>query len=395
MSAEPVPNPRSAPDLAVEALNAVLRAQYLGAPLTIVDSGPGAGKTELVELVAAQEAAILLGRALIVTQTNEQACDVAARFASRFPSVPCALRVRETLEVPATVTAAPQLVLARDWRSLPSGPGVFIANAALWSFLDPHDAEPFSVQIIDEAYQLPDFRFHQIAQLGVRKVLVGDPGQILPILPKELERWKCEPAGPHVPCPQAMRVRFPQIRPVNLPITRRLPLDTVAVVQPAFYPSLPFVATAGAGARRLQAADGGTSLEDRAIDRALAGESIVHLTLPPFAIGEVDVLAAETIVRLLNALFARSASTLDDGRVIALTPRQVGVVCAHQAQATEVLSRLNGAAVDVLVETADSFQGLERAVMIVHHPLSGRSAADNFHADAGRLCVMMSRHRVS
>jgi hypothetical protein len=48
-----------------------------------------------------------------------------------------------------------------------------------------------------------------------------------------------------------------------------------------------------------------------------------------------------------------------------------------------------------LVETSDRFQGLERSVMLVYHPLAGRTDADAFHLDAGRLCVMLSRHRVA
>jgi hypothetical protein len=32
--------------------------------------------------------------------------------------------------------------------------------------------------------------------------------------------------------------------------------------------------------------------------------------------------------------------------------------------------------------------------MFVHHPLSGRADATAFHLDAGRLCVMLSRHRI-
>ncbi len=33
--------------------------------------------------------------------------------------------------------------------------------------------------------------------------------------------------------------------------------------------------------------------------------------------------------------------------------------------------------------------------MLVHHPLSGRADAGAFHLDAGRLCVMLSRHRIA
>jgi superfamily I DNA and/or RNA helicase len=73
----------------------------------------------------------------------------------------------------------------------------------------------------------------------------------------------------------------------------------------------------------------------------------------------------------------------------------IGVVCAHVAQVSAVKERLGSGLSEVYVETADRFQGLERAVMLVHHPLSGRVDADEFHTDAGRLCVMLSRHRIA
>jgi len=33
--------------------------------------------------------------------------------------------------------------------------------------------------------------------------------------------------------------------------------------------------------------------------------------------------------------------------------------------------------------------------MFVQHPLSGRADATDFHLDAGRLCVLLSGHRVA
>ncbi|MFF7459397.1 AAA domain-containing protein [Kitasatospora sp. NPDC008115] len=47
----------------------------------------------------------------------------------------------------------------------------------------------------------------------------------------------------------------------------------------------------------------------------------------------------------------------------------------------------------VTVDTANRFQGREFEIVIVVHPLSGRRYASAFHPDAGRLCVLTSRHR--
>ncbi len=44
------------------------------------------------------------------------------------------------------------------------------------------------------------------------------------------------------------------------------------------------------------------------------------------------------------------------------------------------------------VDTAERWQGLERGLMIVVHPLSGVVAPSAFDLETGRLCVMASRH---
>ncbi|GGO01438.1 hypothetical protein [Nocardia rhizosphaerihabitans] len=45
------------------------------------------------------------------------------------------------------------------------------------------------------------------------------------------------------------------------------------------------------------------------------------------------------------------------------------------------------------VDTANRLQGREFEIVIVIHPLSGRRDATAFHLEAGRLCVLASRHR--
>jgi len=47
----------------------------------------------------------------------------------------------------------------------------------------------------------------------------------------------------------------------------------------------------------------------------------------------------------------------------------------------------------IRVDTANRLQGAEFEVAIVLHPLPGRRDATAFHLEAGRLCVLASRHR--
>jgi len=47
----------------------------------------------------------------------------------------------------------------------------------------------------------------------------------------------------------------------------------------------------------------------------------------------------------------------------------------------------------VIVNTANQLQGLEFDLTISWHPLAGLARPDEFHLEAGRLCVMCTRHR--
>jgi hypothetical protein len=348
----------------------------------------------VVERLAAFEVGYGEGRPMVVTQTNEQAFDLARRIARGFARLPVTLFVQEDLTVPADLSTLPNLSIARSPRAIPGGRHIVVANAKRWSWMDRAATDPFTLQLVDEAYQLPDIGFQQIAGLAPHIVLIGDPGQIDPIITCPIERWAGERDGPHVPCPDATLARYPFLRPLTLPVTRRLLPDTVRVIQPAFYPTLAFTALVPPDGRGLSTQVGGMLPADRAIDLACRGVSLVGLEAPARVTGQVDEDLARAIVTLMERLFARGASVRDGQTTRPLEPEMVGVVCAHRTQVAAVRDRLPSALAPILVETANRYQGLERAVMLVYHPLSGRVDASAFHLDAGRLCVALSRHRV-
>ncbi len=383
-------------ELADEVARSVLKTQWEGEPAVRLDSPPGAGKTRMVEQLAVQSLGLLHERCMVATMTNEQAFDVARRLARGYPRLPFTLFVRDDLVVPDDLPALANLRIARNSREIPPRePCVVVSNAARWSWSDTTLFTSFALGIVDEAFQLPDYRFQQIAGLARRLVLVGDPGQIPPVVTCEVERWQCNPAGPHVACPRALVARHPGVRRLALPVSRRLVPDTVRLIQPAFYPDLPFSALSAPGERGLATGVGGATPLDRAIDLAARGASLVQAELPPLVAGEVDEALADAIVGLIGRLVQRQARIRDEDGEQPLVPRMIGVVCAHVAQVNAVRERLPATWADVLVETADRYQGLERPLMLVYHPLSGRADADAFHLDSGRLCVALSRHRVT
>src|SRR5699024_5471565 len=79
--------------------------------------------------------------------------------------------------------------------------------------------------------------------------------------------------------------------------------------------------------------------------------------------------------------------------VSAMTGEDVAVVVSHVAQASQVRALLAVDAPGVLVGTANALQGLERRAVVAYHPLAGRREVTTFTLDAGRACVMLSRHR--
>ncbi|TPQ48761.1 hypothetical protein C2U72_22025 [Prosthecomicrobium hirschii] len=373
------------------ALDAVLDSQWQGVPALVLRSPPGAGKTGVAQRVALQSATYLKERCMVVTQTNEQAFDLTRRLVANRAGLPIYMFARAGLNLPDDLRHEARLRLVERTGDLSAEPSITVGNAAKWSWIDSSDPM-FDMQVVDEAFQLPDYKYHLISNLAPRHALIGDPGQIDPFVSCEIERWRCDPSGPQVSCPAALVKRHPGVLQLVLPVSRRLNEDTVSLIQPAFYPDMPFRAMSRDRSVAFQVA--GIMPFDAALDGVATGASIVMVELPPQITGEVDRELAEELVASILRLLRRGPRMSDDGRVRDVTPADIGVVCAHVSQVNAVCERLGPGLSEVFVETANRFQGIERPFMFVHHPLSGRSDAKAFHLDAGRLCVMLSRHRI-
>jgi hypothetical protein len=112
-----------------------------------------------------------------------------------------------------------------------------------------------------------------------------------------------------------------------------------------------------------------------------------------------DSEAADAAAGLAARLLARQAVGIcerhPDGRP--LGPQDIGIGVRHRDQADQIrqaLARVAPAAAPMIrVDTANRLQGAEFEITIIVHPLSGRRDATAFHLEAGRLCVLASRHR--
>jgi hypothetical protein len=389
------------PDPVVESkkvVNDILRDIHRGSPALLIDSPPGAGKTWTGIRIAATAWGLLGENVMVACWTNRQAIDFAVRLAEEFTKVPVQLFIREDLAI-----VLPER--ARDLRNLTvvhrapdlGSQGVAVSNASKWvAYPIEHRYEWL---LVDEAYQLPDYRFQQLVGMADRYVLVGDPGQIPPLVRADTSPWGTDEAGPQMPCPRALVARHPDVDTRQLPVSWRLPTDSAEIVRSSFY-SFDFTSGDPEGRRRLQLEKGDGHVSDQVIDAlAHTRTSLVAALLEEEAVGtEVDSEIAMFMARTVARLLERRAVVTDGEDVLPLEARHVGIATAHRAQVAEIDSCLRSVGLatgpdGAVVETPERWQGLERPVMLVQHPLAGLGQASSFDLERGRLCVMLSRHR--
>lgn len=363
------------------------------AALTIVKAPPGAGKTYL--LVQLLEAGLKAGlRLAVATFTNAQADDVCKRFAQSVPKQ----RVTRWLSGSGAVASGfpANVDIERKGAGLPGGPCVVTATTSKWMLAD---APPFDVLLIDEAWQISWADFASMRSVAPRFVLIGDPGQIPPVVSVDTQRWETSPNAPHRPTPELLlNTRAESASLLELPASRRLPADAVDAVN-AFY-DFDFGAFAIEGDRFVDIA-GSAPKHVRPGLEQLRERSIVAMTLPTPDDGppaEVDDAIAELISDIVAGLLDGSTTVSDDTSTrkapLPLTVHDVGIVSTHRSMNTRIAFRLpRKFQRELRVDTPERWQGLERKVMIAVHPLSGVVRPEAFSLETGRLCVMASRHR--
>jgi hypothetical protein len=109
-----------------------------------------------------------------------------------------------------------------------------------------------------------------------------------------------------------------------------------------------------------------------------------------------DPDTARLVVDLVDRLRLRNPRLTCERqqRAKALDLSRVAIGVSHNQQKAMVRSLLAARGLDaVVVDTANKLQGLEFDVSVIWHPLAGLATADEFHLEAGRICVLSTRHR--
>jgi hypothetical protein len=218
---------------------------------------------------------------------------------------------------------------------------VATADKLLYESIDPALGK-FDLLICDESYQLTYSKLSPLFRLTEQMLWVGDPGQLRPLITAPVHRFESAPHRVHWAAPKELKRRLPDAPTEHLPVTRRLPQDTVDFVQPAFYPQLPFSSAVSPEDCLLQfIVPGNGDAIDRALDMMAEGLSIICLLLhgentPAGIIDyEVSELAAEVVTRFL----ARRPHWRGGGALVA---RDVGYADEHVVSGEQTAQMLRG-----------------------------------------------------
>ena len=120
------------------------------------------------------------------------------------------------------------------------------------------------------------------------------------------------------------------------------------------------------------------------LDLISTGATIVGI-LPPArtaGVDEVDEDVAALASEVIDRLLTRKAEWIGRER---RAPADIGYVDAHAASnaAVERSLRRRRISTEVLATTPEIWQGLERPVMVMKHPLSGTGRLDRFSLEPG------------
>ncbi|MDA8350898.1 MAG: hypothetical protein M0038_19255 [Pseudomonadota bacterium] len=255
--------------------------------------------------------------------------------------------------------------------------------------------------VMDESFQVDSTQYFAVADLAPRHLLVGDGGQIHPFstVPEGLQ-WRGLAQDPLNTAVGVLLAHHPCTRVHRFPITRRCDGRAVPVMR-NFYPaSHLFGAAVPEGVRRIRlgaahAVSSRTAALDATLETAAkAGWALCEL--PGAQTRAADPEIARTIVDLVVRLFARGCTLMCERHPagVALMPERIAIAVAHTDQKLLLRALCDAAGLPgVIVNTANQLQGLEFDLTVAWHPLAGLNRPDEFHLEAGRLCVMCTRHR--
>lgn len=333
-------------------------------------------------------------RILIVAGTNDQVRDLARRLHALGLSV---LHFAATgQEIPSP---PPGLISGNNRQPLRTATCVVatVYQAGKLAKNEPTAIGTFDLGFVDEAFQVAtSSEALNALTLADRWAFVGDSGQIAVFTRLGVSPF-LGPDDPVTSIVASAQAQGCDLGQLEFDWTWRLP-DSGAPMLTPFYGRT--VRSAAEPADRLlapgprRAQRGLARVADDCVDRAATlGWGYLELSGDPLEAADPET--GEGIAAVVTSLLTRNtAATCERDGNRPLDVPDIGVIVATDAQrgvAEQALATAGYGAVDV--RTYNRAQGLEFAVSVLWHPLSGAEEVNDFSLDLGRLCVGVSRHR--
>ena len=359
---------------------------WSGRPVTVVKAAPGSGKSTLITRLVS----LLLMRTdlsvAILTPTRGAAFDLAERVGEALADN-CGPREKFTCIFGVSRPTEFNLV-----HSVPSGTqtgnarSVMVRTVASASGVtNPVDVD---VVIVDEAYQTTLSDMAVALRLANQVVLVGDPGQIGPVVTVDDSVWAKHSTSPTRRAPEMLAERADAVV-VELDTTYRLgPVSTELLNRLYDFPI-----RCGRSPRHVAF--------DPALDRPdvrtpVGGLPEVARLVVPTVVGRNESGYLRTVAETARSYVGRTVSiTTPEGEPVdyTLEPSDICVVAAYKTQVTRLAATLDSFKVGPFkVGTADALQGGQWHVVVAVDPLIAAETAEGHNASMGRLTVMLSRH---
>lgn len=328
-----------------------LESVWRGTPITVVASPPGAGKTEAVTSIASTLAVRGNLSVVVACPTVSGAYDVAKRCAPKCEKVgrSRASLGKVLLGGSAFNRAVPGVTLSK--KAGCHEPGKVVCRTLASCHMSPPSCD---VLIIDEAYQATFAQARHAGAHAAQLLLVGDPGQIGPVVTLDRSPWAGGKLDPSSRAPEGF-LDYPNVTRINMETTYRLGEPTVRVIAPLY--DFTF-----------------TSSRPETFVEGYSELGLIDIPQP----------ASPTDSRLIQATVERAqalSQVANTVAVIASRNEQVALLSAH------VSSR------NITVGTADSLQGRQFDAVVAIDPFAGAYTLSDHSAELGRLCVMLSRHK--
>lgn len=353
---------------------------WSGTAVVLVDSPPGAGKTTLVcELVHNMFDKGMNARVGIATPTRRAAADIAGRLAETLHSADSATsagRVHLTLSNITPSERRNGVATVSFAGGDPNAPVVAVHTIASCTIQQPK----YDVLIVDEAYQVTLDQLVRAAANCEQLLLVGDPGQIGPVVTANTGPWEGASTQPHRRAPEIL-ANYPDAKLLNLTSTFRVGADTVDVIAPLYG----FEFDSLRPERHLVTRDG----------QLLPEVGHVQIEQAPNTTDLRHMRQAVTVAaQMVGATMHETIDGVETTRT--LTPADVAVVVSHNSQSNGVMSLLDELGLnEVMVGTADKLQGGQWPAVVALDPIIGHQRLSDHQLNLGRLCVMLSRHQAA